>query len=194
MRKIALTTTAAVLAFGIALTGMNLAFAVGGTAPQSLNVKVTATIDPTVDLTLDHDTGASPIAFGNVNPVTGVYTTGVAPLAGQLLNATIKSNSGWSLKLFKAPTVIAGACTAVVSDMADSTCTKVLPSTALQWKAGAGAFAQITGTNLAGAQTVATSATSTASTAVVITYQLTIGWADEAGTYSALHTYTLTQP
>lgn len=178
----------ALTAIALSLSALSLAIAgtAAGAPPQALNVTLQTIVDPTVSLTLDHDNAATPIDFGNVNPITGTYT--------QVMNATVKSNSGWTLKLFKVPTTIAGPCLAVVSDLADSTCTKVIPSAELQWKLGAGAYAQITSTTLAGAQTVSTSATATASTALVITYQLVVSWTDVPATYTAIHTYSLSQP
>lgn len=169
--------------------GSNFITTVTGTSQNSPSVSAsvteTVTANAYVELTLDHDDGASPIDFGNVNPVTGTYT--------ETLTATVKSNGPWSLKLFKVDPDGAGACTGDLTT-GGAGCPVTIPSAQLEWKVGAGAYAQITATTAGGAHTAQSSGTGTASTAVGIDYRLTVAWTDAPGTYGTTHTYRLEQP
>ena len=144
----------------------------GAFAATSATVTVSATINPTIELTM---------------PTTSVTWTGAQALPGTTvtapITASVNSNRKWTLKVTKNHDLQnAGASETIPS--ADFTFTSTAPPS------GTG---QPTNTEFGTDITVATGVRGS-SQSTTITYRLAVPWDQAPDTYTATHTYTATQP
>ena len=146
----------------------------GAFAATSATVTVSATINPTIELTM---------------PTTSVTWTGAQALPGTTvtapITATINSNKAYALKVTQDHVLTGIGTTPPTIPTADFTFGATMPT--------GGTYNAPAGTQFGTAVRVIEGARGSG-LSTTITYSLTVPWDQAPDTYSATHTYTATQP
>jgi len=163
---------------GVILMGAFLAFmCTGAFAATTATVSVSATVAPALSLTVSKST----IDFGS----------GVTPLQpgstyADSTTATVNSNKIWSLKVTKGGDLTFGTFTIPSANLTYGS-TTTDPVNVLNVQAAGTQFGT-TSTNVCNA------CLRGSGLPVTINYSLVVPWSVDPGTYTATHTYTVSQP
>jgi len=156
---------------GVILLGASMLFmSVGGFAANPQAVTVSATVQASMQLTM-----ASTLAFGSQPP--GTYA--------QSLAASVNSNKTWSMGVVKSGDLTDGTDTIPSADL---TYTSSSADPLVQGLQGSATQFGIASTNVCNGSLRGSGET------LNVNYSLTIPWNVGDGTYTATHTYTVTQP